>query len=123
MKLNFERVIDGDTITYMRGNEKLFWMTETIEDTNAELKVGGELQSDTVHELQDEIMALASVGADIVVDLSEVTYVAVVHMRSFLNAQLALDESGKGSLKLTHLAPSIYAEMEKTGLTELLWIE
>lgn len=117
------REIEGDTITYFSNQKKIFWIKETLNEDSVNVFIGGELLSETTHEFQDEIMALVSVGMDIIIDLSDVTYIAASYMQALLKIQISIDQNGKGNMKLKNLPLPIQSDFDKTGITELLWIE
>lgn len=117
------REIEDDTITYFSGQKKILWIKEILNESSVDVFIGGELLSETTHEFQDEIMALASVGMDINIDLSDVTYIAASYMQALLKIQVSIDQNGKGNMKLKNLPPPIQNNFDKTGITELLWIE
>ena len=130
-KLGFERVIEDDLITYYRGEEKLFWLKETEEENGVRLVFSGEMLSETVHEFRDELMAFASVGVNMIIDFKEIKYMAVAYMQALLEVQVELDKAQKkdgsqsknAEMKLINVPQTLYDEMEKTGVTELLLIE
>lgn len=121
MKLN--RTIEDDTITFFSENQKIFWIKEELNDTVVTIFVGGNLLSETTHEFQDEILALISMGLDIIIDFAEVKYIAASYMKALLKMQISIDQKEKGSIKLTNIPAQIRGDLDKTGITELLWIE
>lgn len=118
-----QRKIDEDTITFFSDEKKIFWIKEVLTDDSVAVSVGGELISETTHEFLDEMLAFVSVGLDIVVDFSEVTYIASAYMKALLKVQMAIDKKGKGSFCLTEIPSNILCELNKTGISELLNIE
>ena len=60
---------------------------------------------------------------DIIIDFTEVKYIASSYIRALLKIQISIDKSGKGSIKLTKIPSQILADFDKMGITELLWIE
>lgn len=122
-KMNLQRKIDNDTITFFSDEKKLFWIKENLTDNNITVSIGGELLSQTTHEFLDEMLAFVSVGLDIVIDFSEVIYIASTYMKALLEIQIAIDKKKKGSLCLKKIPPKILSELDKTGISELLYIE
>lgn len=117
------RKIEGDSIIFYDGITEVLSVKETEHDDMITVEMKGELRGDTAHEIQDELIALVTVGLNIAVDVSGVTYVAPTVQHVFLRAQQKIDAIGKGSLVLTGLSDQIYHEFEKTGISELLMIK
>ena len=117
------RKIEGDSIVFYDGNTAVLSICEKELDNLVTLQMKGELRSEITNEVQDELVALATVGVNIAVDLSDITYIAPTAQRIFLRAQQKIDSIGKGSLILNGLSETIYSEFEKTGISELLVIK
>ena len=115
--------IEGDSIVFYDGDTAVLTVCEKEDDNLITLEMKGELRSDAAHEVQDELVALATVGINIIVDLSSVTYIAPTAQHIFLRTQQKIDSIGKGSLLLTGPAENVYREFEKSGLSELLMIK
>ncbi len=117
------RKIEGDAIVFYDGDTTVLTVCEKEADGVVTVEMKGEVRGDTVHEVQDELIALATVGVHIVVELSAVTYIAPTAQHIFLRTQQKIDAIRNGSLVLTGLSDAIYREFEKTGISELLMIK
>lgn len=117
------RKMEADAIVFYDGADRILTIRETEEDICIVLEMTGELRSDVAHDILDELIAFATVGADIVVDFKNVTYIAPTTQHIFLRAQQKMDAIGKGTLTLKRLPEMIYHAFEKTGAAELLMIE
>lgn len=117
------RKIEGDSIVIYDGQTSILTIFEQEMDSGVVVKLVGELRSETVHDIQDELVALITVGANITVDFTEVTYIASTAQHLFLRVQQKIDDIGRGVLTLQNLPAPIYQEFEKTGTSELLMIE
>lgn len=117
------RKIEGDSIVFYDGAAEVLSVREKESDDLVTVEMKGEMRGDTAHEVQDELIALATVGVNIAVDLSAVTYIAPTVQHIFLRTQQKIDSLGKGTLVLLGLSDTIYHEFEQTGLSELLMIK
>lgn len=118
-----ERKIIGDSILFCVDQKDVLTLKEFEKDGRVVMQVVGELRSDFVHDFQDELIALATVGADVVVDLKELSYLSPTAQHAFLSVQRKMDSIQKGSLTLCNLNDAIYQEFENTGASELLMIQ
>ena len=87
------------------------------------LKCTGELRSDAAHPLQDEIDAYATIGVNVVLDLQGLTFLAYSAIYALLSCQNRIDSLGKGELRLVNVPSSIYQELDRANVTEMLLIE
>ena len=117
------RKIEGDSIVFYDGSAAVLTIREKELEEIVTVEMIGELRSDAVHEVLDELVALATVGINIAADLSGITYIAPTAQHIFLRTQQKIDSIGSGSLVLIGLSDTIYQEFEKTGLSELLMIK
>lgn len=116
------RKMENDTILFTDGTATVLAVQETMTEQGILMKLSGELRSDVAHDIQDELIALTTVGADVLVDFEQVCYITPTTQHIFLRAQQKMDAMGKGSLTLCNLPDVIYREFEKTGTSELLMI-
>ena len=118
-----ERIISGDTVSFCNDGNCVLSITESEQEGKIVMMLKGELRSDLVHDFEDELIALTTVGANICVDLQGLTYLSSTAQYSFLRVQQKMDRLHKGSLTLCNLTDDIYKEFESTGVSELLMIE
>jgi len=121
--MSLPRIVDGDTIRLYENDQEILSIQESVEGGKVLVALKGELRSSTVHDLQDELVALTTVGMELAVDLSGVTYLSNAAQHAFLLVQQRIDAMGKSGLTLVKLPAPILREFEKTGLSELLMIE
>ena len=117
-----ERVIDGDSIVYIEDGRPFLSISEKVDGTQAAVTLAGELRSETCSAFLDEMNALLSVGISPVLDLNHVTYMSAAYIKAFVQLQVRIDKR-QGTLRITGVAEEVYSEFEKTGASELLWIE
>lgn len=115
--------IEGDTIAVYEGGRKEFWIQETAGEKHVEVYLGGQLKTNYVHEFSDELMALVSIGMNLILDFSAVTYMSSHFMKALLTIQQAMDKKDAAEIKLVKIPDNIYQEFEKTGFSELFDIE
>lgn len=121
--MSLKREYAKDSWSLCENGQVIVTIKETIENNTVRVVISGSLRSDTEHYFQDELIALSTVGKDIVVDCKELQYMANSCQLALLNVQQKMDSMNRGSLTLCNVPPSIYADFEKTNLHELLMIE
>ena len=121
--MSLKREYTQDSWSLLDSGQTIVTIKETIEENTVRVQVSGSLRSDTEHYFQDELIALSTVGKDIVVDCKEIQYMANACQLALLNVQQRMDSMRRGSLTLCNVPPEIYADFEKTNLHELLMIE
>lgn len=114
------RKIEDDTVQLWDGSTQILAIREAVEGNQVLVVLQGMLRSDTVHDLNDELMALTTLGMDLTVDMAEVKSICAASQHVLLRVQQKMDDLGKGSLQLQKLPAAILEEFEKTGLSELL---
>lgn len=121
--MSLKREYNQDSWSLCEGGKAIVTVRETVEDNRVLVEISGALRSDTEHCFQDELIALSTVGKDIVVDCKEISYMANACQLALLSVQQKMDSMNRGSLTLRNVPPSLYADFEKTNLHELLMIE
>ena len=121
--MGLTRIYSQDSWSLCEGGEAVVTIIETMEDNVVRVQVVGSLRSDTEHFFQDELIALSTVGKDIVVDCQGIQYMANACQIALLTVQQRIDSMNRGSLTLCNVPPSTYADFEKTNLHELLMID
>ena len=120
--MSLHRIVEGDTLILKDGEQEVLSMGEAADGNAVTLTLRGMLRSDTLHDFQDELIALTTLGMDLIVDFEGVTYLSTACQQALLTVQQKMDNLKKGSLTLIKLPPNIYEEFEKTGASELLMI-
>lgn len=118
-----ERRMNGETLELYDGSEKILSMQELLDNQSVSIKMTGSLLSSVDHDVYDELLALSTVGKDLIVDLGHVDYVSNACQNSFLRLQQQMDSMERGSLEIVNTPEAVYEAFEKVGLTELLMIE
>ena len=121
--MGLTRTFSEDSWSLCEGGETIVTIRETVEDNVVRVQVTGSLRSDTEHYFQDELIALSTVGKDIVVDCQGIQYMANACQIALLTVQQRMDSMNRASLTLCNVPQNIYADFEKTNLHELLMIE
>lgn len=121
--MSLKREYNQDSWSLIDNGNTVVTIKETVEENTVRVQIFGSLRSDTEHFFQDELIALSTVGKDIVVDCKEIQYMANACQLALLNVQQKMDSMNRGSLTLCNVPAAIYADFEKTNLHELLMIE
>ncbi len=116
-------VIQGDSWSLLDDGVTVLTVKEPEDEKETVLSVSGSLRSDTVLYFKDELAALATMGADVVLDFSELKYISNACQQALLTTQQQMDSLNKGSLTLRNVPKEIYKEFERINLHELLMIE
>lgn len=119
----YTKKIEGDTIAIYEGDRKDFWIQETAGEKHVEISLGGQLKSAYVHEFSDELLALVSMGMNLILDFSAVAYMSSYFMKALLSVQRSIDKKDAVELRLVKIPDNIYEEFEKNGFSELFDIE
>jgi len=117
------RTIEGSTIIFKEGSTTVLTIDEKQTDSGILMTLSGELRGEVAHDLQDELIALTTVGANVEVNFKDVTYISSTTQHIFLPVQQKMDAMRRGSLVLKQMPASIYEKFEQTGASELLMIE
>lgn len=121
--MKISRQIVEDSIVLTDGGMVVLTLQEAETDGKIVITLSGNVRSDTVHDFLDELIALATVGADLVVDFEKVSYLCAAGQQALLTVQQKMDTFGKGTLTLRNLPEAIYEDFLSTGSAELLMIE
>ena len=122
-KSMLNRKIEGDSIVFYDGTNRILTIGEAQTDEGILLTLAGELRTETAHDIQDEMIALTTVGANIVVDMAGVTYISSSVQHVFLTVQKKTESMNRGALTLRNLPEAVYQEFYRTGVSELLMID
>ena len=121
--MSLKREYSQDSWSLCDNGQTIVTVQETLEENVVRVRISGALRSDTEHCFQDELIALSTVGKDIIIDCKDLQYIANACQLALLNVQHKMDSMNRGSLTLCNVPAAIYADFEKTNLHELLMIE
>lgn len=89
---------------------------EEIEDGITVIRLSGRMDADGVREIDDQFAAVTAVAAGkMIVDLSEVLFLASIGVRILLSAYRAQVNRG-GELVLAAAQPMVFEVLDKTGI-------
>lgn len=117
------RKLEETAIVFYNGSEQVLSIKEEETETGILMTFQGELRSDVAHELLDELVAFATIGAAVVMDFEGVTFITPTILDVLLTAQQTMDRIGKGAMLLKKIPPQIYQQFENTGTSELIMIQ
>ena len=121
--MSLTRSYEQDSWSLIEDGRTILNVRETEEDGKIKVYLSGALRSDAVHVFKDELIALMTVGKDVVLDFNDVEYISWSCQDALLSTQQTADEMNRGTLTLQRVPTAIYAEFQRTNLHELLMIE
>ena len=121
--MSLTRVYEEDSWSMIEDGKTLLTVKETEENGQILVKVSGTLKSEMEHAFKDELVALITVGMDVIVDCEQLQYIANACQEALLAVQQTADSINRGSLTLCHVPPAILEDFRRTNLHELLMIE
>ncbi len=121
--MSLTRSYDQDSWSLEENGNTVLTVRETEENGQIMVYLSGELRSDAALIFNDELVALMTIGKDVVLDCGELTYIAHACQDALLSTQQTADHIARGSLFNDPATTEIYAEFEKSNLHELLMIE
>lgn len=123
MKTMNSRTVKGNTLEIRSEHGHILQITEEMAEGTMYIKIAGEIVNECAHDFEDELMAAFSVCNQIKLDLSGITYIASIALRTLLSVQQIVDEHEGASLILTELSPEVHRVFEESGFMEILEIE
>ena len=121
--MSLKREYGQDAWSLQENGRTLVTVKETEEDGKILVSLAGSLRSDMESVFKDELIALMTVGRDVVLDCEELAYIAGACQDALLSVQQTADSINRGTLTLRCVPPAILREFEKSNLHELLMIE
>lgn len=118
--MRLERKVQNGVITLFENGDSILSITEKQEDGIVYVSVEGSLKADTVHDFSDELIALATLGADIRLDLSKTVYASSACIQAMIIAQQRIDSVNKGRLLLCNVPNQIMDVMSRVGASQML---
>ena len=121
--MSLTRNYEQDSWSLCEGGRKILTVKEAVVDGKVLVTLTGALRSDMENVFKDELVALMTVGMDVVLDCGQLEYIAGACQDALLSVQQTADNISRGTLTLCHVPAAILTELEKTNLHELLMIE
>ena len=94
---------------------------KTYEDTRLTLTLRGKLDTDTAPRLTEALAGALGGITELVLDMTELTYVSSAGLRALLSARKAMARQGR--MVLRGVRSSIRQVLEITGFSQLLELE
>lgn len=98
-------------------------IAEELVDSKLKITLSGEIKNEVAHEFEDEVMAALSVCPNLIIDFSQVTYIASFALKSLLSVQQMIDEIDNSSMVLIHVSKEVMSIFKESGFSEILMIE
>ena len=121
--MSFSRTYEGNSWSLIENGETLLTVRETEEDGKISVALSGMLRSDMEHVFKDELVALMTLGKNVLLDCENLQYIANACQDALLSVQQTADSINRGTLTLKKVPDRIYADFQKINLHELLRIE
>ena len=96
-------------------------IAKTVENGKTLLKAEGRLDTLTAPEMEAAVKKAIEETDELVIDFEKLDYISSAGLRVLLSAQKAMN--GRGTMKVTHVCPTIMEIFEVTGFSEILTVE
>ena len=121
--MKLKRITKNNEIVLMDNSAEVLTIRETQNNHTIKISLEGRLISDTLHDFQDELNALAIIGCDLRLDFGKVSYVSSSCIEAMINVQKKMDSRQAGSLTIVSVPVNIMNDWRKHGYTEVLMVE
>ncbi len=121
--MSLTRTYDDDSWSLIENGRTLLTVKEAEEGGKILISLSGCLRSDMEQMFKDELIALMTVGEDVILDCKDLQYIASTCQDALLSTQQTADSLNRGTLTLQNVPKTILEEFQKTNLHELLMIE
>ena len=119
-----KRVINNGTLEiYDSENNVLLSISEKVVDEVLDIKLAGQILTETAHEFEDELFACIIVHNKISIDFKKVTHISSMGLNALLSLQKILDDEPNSDLKLYNVNDEVFKEFKDVGFDELFFIE
>lgn len=105
-----------------KGKEVLL-VEETASNKDVHVSITGNLRSDAITFFKDELLALATVDGDVILDLEKLTNISNLCQKALIETQQLMDSLGRGTLTLVKVPSAILDDFKASGMTGVLMIE
>lgn len=104
-------------------NEVILSFTEQFIEGEINISISGKITNEVAHDFEDEVMAAFTVCKNIVLDFSNVTYIASFALKALLSIQQMIDEDEKSRMILTNVSEEVMGILKESGFSEILNIQ
>ena len=109
--------------TLMEEKDEILFIEEEAKGRKVNIRVSGNLRSDTARYFEDELLALATVDADVTLELDALQSISNSAQKALIKTQQMMDRLKRGTLTLTKLPNEIAENFQKSGISDALMIE
>lgn len=122
--MKIRRMNNGVLEMCNESNQIILSIAEKIlPSSTMQITLVGEITNDVAHEFEDEVMATLSVCRVINLDLSGVSYMASMALKTLLSIQQMVEEMDDADMVITRVSTELMTIFKETGFTEILKIE
>ena len=105
------------------GGAQILRAEEEVRGKSVTLRVEGRLRNSTAPYFKDELLALATMDADVTLECGKLDGISSRCQTALIEVQQFMDSLGRGTLTLTALPEEIYREFKASGVDGTLMIE
>ncbi len=112
-----KRNVSGDTLSFLDdGGKTTAELTEQKKEDNVWLvRVEGSIGNDCAYDVADELLAIASVGNGIILDMSDTTYVSNTFAEMLVQLQIRMERTEFESMPIQNMPQEIYRFLKERG--------
>ena len=112
-----KRNVSGDTLSFLDdGGKTTAELTEQKKEDNVWLvRLKGSIGNDCAYDVADELLAIASVGNGIILDMSDTTYVSNTFAEMLVQLQIRMERTEFESMPIQNMPQEIYRFLKERG--------
>ena len=112
-----KRNVSGDTLSFLddSGNTAAELTEQKKEDNVWLIKIKGSIGNDCAYDVADELLAIASVGNGIILDMSDTTYVSNPFAEMMVQLQIRMERTEFESMPIQNMPQEIYRFLKERG--------
>ena len=109
--------VSGDTLSFLDdGGKTTAELTEQKKEDNVWLvRLKGSIGNDCAYDVADELLAIASVGNGIILDMSDTTYVSNTFAEMLVQLQIRMERTEFESMPIQNMPQEIYRFLKERG--------
>lgn len=114
---------NGALEIYTNSDELLLSISERQIGDTLNIKVKGQIVTESAHDFEDELTACATVSKKISLDFEGVTHISSMGLNTLLTLQKILDREPGSEMRIHHVNEAVWNEFKAVGFDELMVIE
>lgn len=112
-----KRIVQGDTLSLADGDGTVAAQVyEKLEENGiCVVSLSGSINNEGAYDVGDELMALASAGKGIVLDMSGLTYLSNALAELLVRMQIRMEQTEYETMLIRNMPAEIYQMLKKQG--------